>query len=111
MENCILYFEYAYVYSCVSFFEFAGVRVLGAIFNKIALEGFYNVESCRAAITSYFDQYRPNCKAYGFVPIMDMGAGEEASDGTFGVSSVLLDTFVSHVAVRDIVCDALKAQV
>jgi hypothetical protein len=95
------------------FFEYAGVRVLGGIFNKIALEGFYNVESCRAAVTSYFEQYRPGCSAYGFVPIMAMessggGGGEEEE---VVVSPALLEVFMSHVAVREIISDALRAQV
>ncbi len=99
-----------------SFFEYLGVRVLGGIFNKIALEGFYNVEACRSAITSYFDQYRPACKAYGFVPVMPIETGNEegASDkdaDSHVVSAASLETFMSHVSVQDIISDVLGAQV
>ena len=102
--------------NCSRFFEYSGVRVLGGIFNKLALEGFYNVESCRSAITSYFTQYRPSCKPYGFVPVMifeNSSSTASTTDGTESevVSPTALETFMSHVMVRDIVHDALTAQV
>lgn len=98
--------------------------MLGGIFNKIALEGFYSVQSCRAAVTSYFTQYSPRSKAYGFVPVMsfdssedeDEGGGEdEGKDKSGGeegvVSSTVLETFMNSVDVRAIVLDALSVQV
>jgi hypothetical protein len=82
--------------------------VLGGIFNKIPLEGFYNVESCRTAITSYFRQYRKMCKAYGFIPVMENIENEGYDDE---LSTILLEVFMASVAVQDIVGDALNAQV
>ena len=47
-----------------------GATVLGAVFNKLPVEGFYNVHACKDAVESYFSQYQPQCRAYGFVPIV-----------------------------------------
>jgi hypothetical protein len=99
-------------YIIFRFFEYAGVRVLGGIFNKIALEGFYNVEACQSAVTSYFDQFRKTCRPYGFVPVMVMNTEEEAGDERSGVvTPALLEIFTSHVDVRAIIQDLLLAKV
>ncbi|CAN0471918.1 unnamed protein product, partial [Ectocarpus sp. 12 AP-2014] len=50
------------------FFEARGVRVLGSVFNRISTAGYYSLERCREAVTSYFAQANPNALPYGFVP-------------------------------------------
>ena len=50
-----------------SFFESAGIPVMGAIFNKLPLDGFYSLGSCKKQVSLYFDQYQPNKQAFGFV--------------------------------------------
>ncbi|CAM9243051.1 unnamed protein product [Ectocarpus sp. 13 AM-2016] len=50
------------------FFEARGVRVLGGVFNRISTAGYYSLERCREAVTSYFVQANPNALPYGFVP-------------------------------------------
>ncbi|CAB1103079.1 unnamed protein product [Ectocarpus sp. CCAP 1310/34] len=50
------------------FFEARGVRVLGGVFNRISTTGYYSLERCREAVTSYFAQANPNALPYGFVP-------------------------------------------
>ncbi|CAM9927277.1 unnamed protein product [Ectocarpus sp. 4 AP-2014] len=50
------------------FFEARGVRVLGGVFNRISTAGYYSLERCREAVTSYFSQANPNALPYGFVP-------------------------------------------
>eukprot|EP00903_Cladosiphon_okamuranus_P009960 g9448.t1 len=50
------------------FFEARGVRVLGGVFNRISTTGYYSLELCREAVTSYFAQANPNALPYGFVP-------------------------------------------
>ena len=82
--------------------------MLGGIFNKIALEGYYNVESCRTAVTSYFKQHSKNCKAYGFIPTMPISDSDDHNDI---VSPDFLQVFSNSVSVRDIIHDALYAQV
>ena len=47
-----------------------GVSVLGAIFNKLPVDGFYSVHACKDAVESYFSQYQPQSRAYGFVPLV-----------------------------------------
>lgn len=53
-----------------AFFEIKGVHILGGVFNKLALDGFYSLEACKAAVTQYFDQFKPHQRPYGFVPVL-----------------------------------------
>jgi hypothetical protein len=48
----------------------SGVEVLGGIFNKLPLEGFYSLEACREAVTSYFSQHGQQYCPYGFIPLL-----------------------------------------
>ena len=48
------------------------MTVLGGVFNKLSLEGFYNLEACKESVTSYFRQYRPNYCPYGFIPLLPL---------------------------------------
>jgi dethiobiotin synthetase len=56
-----------------TYFDRVQVPVLGALFNKLSLEGFYSLENCKQQITSYFEQSEHqnnlNRKAFGFVPL------------------------------------------
>lgn len=51
-----------------TYFSSNGVKILGGVFNKFQSEGFYNLEDCRSSITSYFHQYNPSHRLYGFIP-------------------------------------------
>ena len=53
------------------FFENSHVRVLGAVFNKLPMSGFYSLESCREAVSMYFSQYRKTQSLYGFIPVIE----------------------------------------
>lgn len=53
-----------------AYFESFGVQVLGGIFNKFASEGFYNLESCKLAISSYFETQNLSQFPYGFLPML-----------------------------------------
>ena len=81
------------------FFQYHGVNVLGGIFNKIALEGFYNLESVREAVGSYFNQRNDNQKAYGFVPIINMG------DEGKSLQDKITKTFAEHVDIKSLIWD------
>ncbi|KAJ0405086.1 hypothetical protein ATCC90586_008686 [Pythium insidiosum] len=50
------------------FFESQGVRVLGAIFNRLPEDGFYSLANCRDSIHRYFEQFQPSKRVYGFIP-------------------------------------------
>lgn len=44
--------------------------MLGGIFNKLPLEGFYSLEACKEAVTSYFSQHGQQYCPYGFIPLL-----------------------------------------
>jgi hypothetical protein len=58
-----------------TYFEAKQVPVIGALFNKLNLEGFYSLENCKQQISLYFakndHQQRHGRKAFGFVPLHD----------------------------------------
>lgn len=50
-----------------TYFSHRNVPVLGAIFNKLSVEGFYSLANCREAIDMYFARCQPERTAFGFV--------------------------------------------
>lgn len=119
------------------YFESSGVQVLGAIFNKLPLEGYYNLESCKASVSDYFRQYRKDQRVYGFVPIItipstlsDIGsddrylvdsksdpsastalAGNTAILNTPAHISALVDAFTANVDMGRLIIDIWKHKV
>jgi dethiobiotin synthetase len=63
-----------------SYFESRNVPVMGAIFNKLPLDGYYSLQNCRKQVSSYFQQYRKNVKAFGFIPVSPELTDEHALD-------------------------------
>lgn len=63
-----------------NYFESQHVPVMGAIFNKLAIDGYYSLKNCRDQVTSYFQQYRPTSKAFGFLPVFPHLGGDDAMD-------------------------------
>ena len=59
------------------------VKVLGGIFNKIPLDGYYSLEYCSAAITSYFQQYRSYEMPYGYIPILQDDDNASSNENVF----------------------------
>jgi hypothetical protein len=51
-----------------AFFESFSCHVLGGIFNKFEIDGFYSLELCKEPIMSYFQQYKKEQLPYGFLP-------------------------------------------
>jgi dethiobiotin synthetase len=51
-----------------AFFESFQCHVLGGIFNKFEIDGFYSLELCKEPILSYFQQYKNHQLPYGFLP-------------------------------------------
>ena len=88
-----------------TYFEKQNVPVLGAIYNKLELDGFYSLENCKAQITSYFDQNRYQQKLgrrpFGFVPLFAGIAGGGSHDPLDHVDE-FLEIFSSHVDVASI---------
>lgn len=76
---------------------FAKLPVIGAIFNKLPLTGYYRLEDCREQVTLYFEQYRPQQRAFGFVPNYEpLKYGRDFVDD-------FVELFQAHVDVNSII--------
>lgn len=53
------------------FFESQGVKVLGALFNRLPSDGYYSLANCKESVTAYFTQFQPQKQVYGFIPEME----------------------------------------
>jgi len=82
-----------------TYFKARNVPVLGAIFNKLSLEGFYSLENCREQVTKYFDQAEGDSRPFGFVPLTPGISGESAMDHV----DDFIRLFRDHVDVKGIV--------
>ena len=64
-----------------NYFEQANVPVLGAVFNKLSLDGYYSLENCKKQVTAYFNaserQKTLGRRPFGFVPLFPAIAGSE----------------------------------
>lgn len=94
-----------------TYFENAGVPVMGAIFNKLSVEGYYSLENCKREVTKYFEQndqqVQRNRRAFGFLPlfpdIADKANGMECVDEfirTFGERVDVGAILAAAVAVK-----------
>lgn len=116
------------------FFESQGVKVLGALFNRLPQDGYYSLENCRESVTEYFEQFQPEKQVYGFIPEMEQvpegGDAEEAEsadapcdgDGENGQEVArmppqearqakrVIDTFYEHVNLSQLLRDAEQHQ-
>lgn len=114
------------------FFESQGVKVLGALFNRLPSEGYYSLENCRESVTAYFDQFQPQKRVYGFIPEMEQVADDEALTETVEApcdgdgeteqeaprmtqqeakqAKLVIDTFYEHVDLTQLLQDAEQHQ-
>lgn len=96
------------------YLESFGVKVLGGIFNKIDREGFYNLQACQQAVTSYFQQFKPWQLPYGFVPKLaaeEMLLEDVDSKDTDNHVTHWSRIFMEHVDLGRLVHDAWLANV
>jgi hypothetical protein len=88
-----------------TYFESKDVPVLGAIFNKLPLTGFYSLENCKEQVTKYFVQMASNkhYRPFGFMPLVP-----EIADKEGGMDYVyhFIQIFSQHVDVQSIVAAA-----
>jgi dethiobiotin synthetase len=93
-----------------TYFERFGLPVLGVIFNKLSLEGFYSLENCKEQISLYFsrDQYqvRQGRKPFGFCPLFPKLGGNTFTDNVFEYIQV----FGDHVNTKELLETALEVQ-
>mmetsp|Transcript_15572 Transcript_15572/g.22957 ORF Transcript_15572/g.22957 Transcript_15572/m.22957 type:complete len:482 (-) Transcript_15572:336-1781(-) len=89
-----------------NYFESRGIPVLGAIFNKLSIDGYYSLENCKDQVSSFFQTYRSNCKAFGFVPM----SPELASKNPLDQVEQFIDIFAKHVDTEAILQYARSAE-
>jgi hypothetical protein len=95
-----------------TYFSHRGVPVIGAIFNKLSLDGFYSLQNCKEAIEMYFQKFQPDKIAFGFIPEIPslMNAREnvatmseeEQLKQALETADAFVDQFRQHVDVEDI---------
>lgn len=99
-----------------AFFKYHGCTVLGGLFNKLPLTGFYSLEACRDAVGKYFSIYASQSEeqAYGFVPEIQFDSYTPASTPknssaadtrTQQLTHLLGVTFEKHVDVDVLLAD------
>jgi dethiobiotin synthetase len=70
-----------------TYFEMRNIPVLGAIYNKLSLEGFYSLENCKKQISLYFSrnqhQIQRGRKPFGFCPLFAKLQGKTVNNDTF----------------------------
>ena len=82
-----------------TYFQAHSIPVMGAIFNKLSLDGFYSLDNCRREVTAYFDQDQRGLRPFGFVPL----APGIASDSPMDHVEDYIQTFREHVDVKGII--------
>lgn len=91
-----------------SYFEGKGVIVMGSIFNRLSTQGYYALENCKNAVTSYFDQYKSSItssttqEAFGFVPECKELA-QAAKAWSMENVTTFIDIFGKHVNISEII--------
>ena len=101
------------------------VPVLGSVFNRLPLEGFYSLENCKKAIESYFEQYRPDKQPFGFIPevqgiansrketsesdALENGDGRSELDVAMDHAGQFIEAFAKYVDVAAIISAAKEA--
>lgn len=93
-----------------AFFQAKGVHVLGGIFNKLPTVGYYNVQSCAVAVNSFFEQYKPDQKPYGFIPAINSNTDDSSDSGSVisknrTFEQKLLDEFLKAVDINRMIHD------
>jgi AAA domain len=84
------------------FFEAHGVRVLGGIFNKLPLDGYYSLHNCKQAVEQYFSNMNKGLP-YGFIATVTPAADEKLS------AQMLIDACASNVDVSRLLADVNEA--
>ena len=103
-----------------TYFIHKNVPVIGAIFNKLSLDGFYSLSNCKEAIDMYFSRSQPDKVAFGYIPeIPSLKNAREhvASDAskddqlkqTLNMAEMFVQEFIKHVNVDSIMTAAKAA--
>jgi len=94
-----------------SYFLHGGAPVLGGVFNRGALEGFYHHEACRESLVAFFEKCKPREALFGVVPELPCleGTRELVPSMALEECAKLCAECVSHVAKHVSVCELLHA--
>lgn len=100
-----------------TYFRYQNIPILGAIFNKLSLDGYYSLENCKHSVSRYFELHSDQTggeKVYGFIPeLKEMMSGEEQSemqhdtmDPILASADMFISSFLEHVNVNDMLLRA-----
>ena len=102
-----------------TYFAHKNVPVIGAIFNKLSLDGFYSLSNCKEAIDLYFGQFQPSMRAFGYIPEIQSlknsrenlqnSSSEEQLQHALDTADLFVEEFRKHVNVDMIVKAAADA--
>ena len=66
-----------------TYFRSRNIPILGAVFNRLPIDGYYSLENCKQAVTSYFDQNKilsGGEQVFGFIPEVE-GIANSRTEG------------------------------
>jgi hypothetical protein len=66
-----------------TYFRSRNIPILGAVFNRLPVDGYYSLENCKEAVTSYFEQNQiltGGERVFGFIPEVE-GIANSRSEG------------------------------
>ena len=84
-----------------TFFETKGIPVVGCIFNRLSLDGFYSYRNCKESVDQYFALSRPTQMPFGYIPDMSNDMYEGMTP--FERSELLITAFSQHVDVQALI--------
>jgi len=104
----------------VTYFTHRNVPVIGAVFNKLSLDGFYSLSNCKEAIDMYFHQSQPDRQAFGYIPeisslnnareqVANKASKEDQLKQALNVADIFVSEFTKHVNVNSIISAAEEA--
>ena len=83
---------------------------LPLLYDQTCQNPFYLLQACKTAVSSYFAQYRRDCAAYGFIPVMNRLTVPDES-GRELLCEEALQVFSQHVDMRRLLTDLWMGQV
>jgi hypothetical protein len=101
-----------------TYFAYRDVPVIGAIFNKLSLDGYYSLSNCKEAIDLYFNQVQPDRVAFGFIPEIPsltnvreqvVNASNTEQSSSLALADLFVVEFSKHVNVDRIISMAKES--
>jgi len=92
-----------------TYFSYNDVTVLGCIFNKVPVEGYYSLENVKPVVTQWFDKFATpfgKGRAYGFVPVIPVLEGARDNSEKMDEALKEIDDF-RQVFVENVDCEGL----